>query len=99
MYVAGQLIIRQFKMEEVQPDLSNGASKEVSDQNLTIPSGDCETVIPAISSSGGIHKYGLTLEELFNLSLDYYKKGTTNTQIHVILPRPSKFFCKKAYLI
>ena len=84
MYVAGQFIIRQFKMEEVQPYLSNGASKEVSYQNLTIPSEDSESVIPAIGSSGGIYKYGLTLEELFNLSLDYYKKGTTNTQIHDI---------------
>jgi len=62
-------------MEEVQPDLSNGASKETSSHDLTIPSGECENIVPGKNIPGGIFKYGLTLEELFNLSLDYYKKG------------------------
>ena len=76
-------IIPEFKMEEVQPDLSNGAGKEVGDADLTIPSNENETIVTKISSSGGIYKYGLTLEELFNLSLDYYKKGNPKN-IHLI---------------
>ena len=69
------------KMEEVQPDLSNGASKETSSHDLTIPSGECENIVPGKNIPGGIFKYGLTLEELFNLSLDYYKKGI-NLEAH-----------------
>lgn len=67
---------RKFKMEEVQPDLSsNEQSHEGNDPNLTIPINEEHKVIPGESASGKIYKYGLTLEELFNMSLDYYKKG------------------------
>ncbi|XP_065055529.1 Golgi resident protein GCP60-like [Rhopilema esculentum] len=61
-------------MEEVRPDLTGHNCQSV-DQNLTIPSEVNEKVIVNGWSSGKVYKYGFTLEELFNLSLDYYKKG------------------------
>ena len=79
----GWLLFRNFKMEEVQPDLSNGMNSQVNDANLTIPTDQSEGIVPETNASGKIYKYGLTLEELFNLSLDYYKKGQ-----YLMLVRP-----------
>lgn len=49
-------------------------SSSTCNQNLTIPSEHGDNIITA-TAHGKIYKFGLTLEELFNLSLEYYKKG------------------------
>ena len=73
----GRLSSPNPKMEEVQPDTNNGVSiNGETNPDLTIPTDQFEDALPKVSSSGKTYKYGLTLEEQFTLSLDYYKKGT-----------------------
>eukprot|EP00794_Sanderia_malayensis_P020056 gene20056-22023_t len=67
-------------MEEAATDYysatSNGNDEGgPSITNLTIPSEHEADILPVKASSGNAYMFGLTLEELFHLSLEYYKKG------------------------
>ena len=70
-------------MEEVRPSFENNEGS-ATDQNITIPSEQEDEILSLKSTTGSIYKYGLTLEELFKLSLDYYKKGRYTRETRII---------------
>ncbi len=61
-------------MEDTGAGLSDRETESI-DQNLTIPSEKEDEIVFAETPSDKIYKFGLTLEEVFNMSLEDYKKG------------------------